>query len=173
MRRQVYRGRVVDFGLEDVQLPNGVQIELEVVRHPGAAAVAAVDEQLRVVLIHQFRHAGGGFLWEIPAGILHPDEEPEACARRELAEEVGLAAGRLDLLGAMLPTPGYSDEHIHLFLGRELTSVPMAREADEVIQSVERIAVVDALAMVRRGEIPDAKTALALFLAGHAVGVSA
>jgi ADP-ribose pyrophosphatase len=172
MRRQVYRGRVVDFGVEEVRLPNGVEVELEVVRHPGAAAVVAIDEQRRVVLIHQFRHAGGGFLWEIPAGILHPGEEPVACAGRELAEEVGLAAGRLELLGAMLPTPGYSDEHIHLFLGRELTSAPMAREDDEVIQSVQRFALADALAMVRRGEIPDAKTALALLLAGHAVGVS-
>ena len=173
MRRQVYRGRVVDFGVEHVRLPNGLDVELEIVRHPGAAAVVAVDEQLRVVLIHQFRHAGGGFLWEIPAGVLHAGEEPVACAHRELAEEVGLAAGRLELLAAMLPTPGYSDERIHLFLGRELTSVPMAREEDEVIQSVERIPLREALAMVRRGEIPDAKTALALLMAGTALGVSA
>ena len=173
MRRQVYQGRVVDFGVEDVRLPNGIDVALEIVRHPGAAAVVAIDDERRVVLIRQFRHAGGGFLWEIPAGVLHPGEEPVACARRELAEEVGLAAGRLDLLGAMLPTPGYSDEHIHLFLGRELASAPMAREADEVIQSVERFALPDALAMVHRGEIPDGKTALALLLAGHLVGVSA
>src|SRR5262245_57109113 len=173
MRRQVYRGRVVDFGVEEVRLPNGVQTELEIVRHPGAAGVVAVDEQLRVVLIHQFRHAGGGFLWELAAGVLQAGEEPVACAHRELAEEVGLAAGRLELLVSMLPTPGYSDERIHLFLGRELTSTAMAREEDEVIQSVERIPLADALAMVRRGEIPDAKTALALLLAGAAVGVAA
>jgi ADP-ribose pyrophosphatase len=172
MRREVYRGRVVDLGIEQVRLPNGADIELEVIRHPGAAGVAAVDEQLRVVLIHQFRHAGGGFVWEIPAGILHPGEQPAACARRELAEEVGLAAARLDLLTAMLPTPGYSDERIHLFLGRELTSAPMAREQDEVIQSVERVPLTDAVAMVRRGDIPDAKTALAVLLAAHAVGVA-
>ena len=173
MRRQVYRGRVVDFGVEKVRLPNGVETELEIVRHPGAAGVVALDEQLRVVLIHQYRHAGGGFLWEIPAGVLQPGEEPVACAQRELAEEVGLAARRLELLVSMLPTPGYSDECIHLFLGRELSSVAMAREEDEVIQSVERIPLADALAMVRRREIPDAKTALALLLAGAAVGVSA
>ena len=173
MRRQVYRGRVVDLGVERVRLPNGAEIELEVIRHTGAAGVAAVDEQLRVVLIHQFRHAGGGFLWEIPAGILHAGEQPAACARRELAEEVGLAAARLDVLTAMLPTPGYSDERIHLFLGRELTPAPMAREHDEVIQSVERVPLADAVSMVRRGEIPDAKTALALLLAAHAVGVAA
>lgn len=173
MRRQVYRGRVVDLGVEEVRLPNGVTTELEIVRHPGAAGVVAVDEQRRVVLIHQFRHAGGGFLWEIPAGVLHPGEEPVACAQRELAEEVGLAAGHLELLAAMLPTPGYSDERIHLFLGRELTSVPMARGDDEVIQSVERIDLPQAIAMVRRGEIPDAKTALALLLAERAVGVPA
>ena len=173
MRQEVYRGRVVDLGIEQVRLPNGVEIELEVVRHAGAAGVAAVDEQLRVVLIHQFRHAGGGFLWEIPAGILQAGEQPAACARRELAEEVGLTAARLDLLTAMLPTPGYSDERIHLFLGRDLTTVPMAREHDEVIESVERVPLPDAVSMVRRGEIPDAKTALALLLAARAVGVAA
>jgi ADP-ribose pyrophosphatase len=169
MRRQVYRGRVVDLGIERVILPNGGETELEVVRHAGAAAVAAVDDDQRVVLIHQYRHAGGGFLWEIPAGVLHGGEAADAGAQRELGEEVGLRATRLERLGTMLPTPGYSDERIHLFLGRGLTPAPVAHEADEVIQRIERIPLGDAVAMVWRGEIPDGKTALALLLAQHAL----
>jgi ADP-ribose pyrophosphatase len=172
MRRQVYRGRVVDLGVERVQLPNGVETELEILRHAGAAAVVPVDAEGRVVLIRQYRHAAGGFLWEIPAGLLHEDEAPVACAQRELSEEAGLAAGRFDVLGAMLPTPGYSDERIHLFLGRDLHEAPMAREEDEVIHRIERMALVTALGMVRGGEIPDGKTALGLLLAAHALGVA-
>jgi ADP-ribose pyrophosphatase len=172
MRRQVYRGRVVDLGIEHVKLPNGVETELEVLRHAGAAAVVAVDEALRVVLMHQYRHAAGGFLWEIPAGLLHEGEAPEACAQRELGEEVGLVAARLERLGTMLPTPGYSDERIHLFLGRGLRETPMAHDGDEVIQRIERVSLDAAVAMVQRGEIPDGKTALALLLAVHALGVA-
>jgi ADP-ribose pyrophosphatase len=171
MRREVYRGRVVDLGIERVALPNGAETELEVVRHAGAAAVAAVDDAGRVVLIEQYRHAGGGFLWEIPAGLLQEGEAPETCAQRELGEEVGLAAVRLERLGTMLPTPGYSDERIHLFLGRGLTEAPIGHEEDEVIQRIERVPLGDAVAMVWRGEIPDGKTALALLLAAHALEV--
>jgi ADP-ribose pyrophosphatase len=172
MRQQVYRGRVVDLGIERVTLPNGVETELEVVRHAGAAAVAAVDDEHLVVLIHQYRHAGGGFMWEIPAGRLHAGEAPERCAQRELGEEVGLAARHLQPLGTMLPTPGYSDERIHLFLGRDLVAAPMAREEDEVIERIERVPLTHAVTMVRRGEIPDGKTALALLLAAHELGVA-
>lgn len=170
MRQAVYRGRVVDLGIERVTLPNGVATELEVVRHAGAAAVAAVDEQRRVILIEQYRHAAGGFLWEIPAGLLHPSEAPEGCARRELAEEVGVAAGRLTPLATILATPGYSDERIHLFLAEDLGAAPMAHEEDEVIRRVERVGLGEALAMVRHGEIVDAKTALALHLAAAVLG---
>jgi len=170
MRRQVYRGRVVDLGIEHVTLPNGVETDLEVLRHAGASAVAAVDEQRRVVLIRQYRHAGGGYLWEIPAGMLSPGEAPEACAQRELAEEVGLRAGRLVALGTMLPTPGYSDECIHLFLARDLEPATMAHEEDEVIEQIERVPLDEALAMVRAGAIVDAKTALGLYRAADALG---
>jgi ADP-ribose pyrophosphatase len=172
MRRQVYRGRVVDLGVERVTLPNGVETELEVLRHAGAAAVVAIDGERRAVLIHQYRHAAGGFLWEIPAGLLHAGEAPEACARRELAEEVGLAAGRLRALGTMWPTPGYSDERIHLFVADELTPASMAHEEDEVIERIERVPLAQAVAMVRRGEIADAKTALGLLWAAAELGTS-
>src|SRR5438132_885043 len=91
MGRQIYKGRIVDLRLERVTLPNGATIELELMHHPGAAAVVALDEQSRVVLLRQYRYAAGGYIWELPAGILDgPDEAPVACAARELREEAGV-----------------------------------------------------------------------------------
>ncbi len=172
MIRQLYKGRIVDLRLEQVTLPNGTTAALEIVHHPGAAAVAAVDAAGQVVLIRQYRHAAGGFIWELPAGVLAaPDEPPEACARRELEEEVGLTAGKLSPLGTILTTPGFADERIHLFLARELAAGRRAQEADEVIAEVRRVALAEALAMVRRGEIVDGKTIAGLFLAAAALGV--
>jgi len=173
MRRQIHRGRVVDLGIEDVTLPSGDTIELEIVRHAGAAAVAAVDDEGRVVLIRQYRHAAGGFIWEIPAGILHAGEAPVVCAARELREEVGLGAGTLAPLGSIMTTPGFTDERIHLFLGRDLTDGETDRDDDEVIDEVRRVPLRDALAMVRGGEIVDSKTIAGLHLAAVELGVLA
>jgi len=173
MRRQVYRGRIVDLGIERATLPNGVEMELEVIRHPGAAAVVAVDAADRVTLIRQFRHAAGGFVWELPAGVLdHPGETPEACAGRELLEETGLRAGRLARLTTILTTPGFTDERIHLFLAQDLQEGPHAPEDDEVIAEIARTPLRDALVMVRRGDIVDSKTICGLHLAAAALGVS-
>lgn len=171
MRRQVYRGRIVDLGIERVVLPNGVEVELEVVRHPGASAVVPVDEASRVVLLRQFRHAVGGFIWEIPAGLPdRPEETPEACALRELVEETGLRAGTLTHLATILTTPGFSDERVHLFLAGALEEEEPRRAHDEVIAEVRRIPLPEALAMVGRGEIVDARTICGLYLAGERLG---
>jgi ADP-ribose pyrophosphatase len=169
--RQIYKGRVVDLRVERVTLPNGSAVDLELMRHAGAAAVAAVDDEGRVVLIRQYRHAAGGYLWELPAGMLAaPDEAPAACAARELREEVGLTAAQLVTLGAVLTTPGFCDERIHLFLARGLGEAEHQREADEVIAEVARVPMAEALAMVRAGAIVDAKTIAGLFLAAAALG---
>jgi ADP-ribose pyrophosphatase len=154
---QIYKGRIVDLRLEEAVLPNGLAITMEVVRHPGAAAVVAVSEQNEVTLIRQYRYAAGGFIWEIPAGKLDGDESPEQCAARELREEAGLAAGELTRLGAIYTAPGFCDEKIHLFLARRLTPAVQALEADEVL-TVERVPLPQALAMIRSGVIEDAKT---------------
>jgi len=173
MRREVYRGRIVDLGLERVTLPNGTEVDLEVVRHQGASAVAAVDDAGCVALIRQFRHAAGGFIWELPAGVLdHPGEAPEVCAGRELLEETGLRAARLTHLATILTTPGFTDERIHLFLGQELRTERAARQDDEVIAEVRSLPLRDALAMVRGGEIVDAKTICGLHLAAARLGVT-
>jgi len=172
VRRQIYRGRIVDLGIEGVTLPNGAQVELEVVRHQGASAVVAVDDAERVVLIRQFRHAAGGLIWELPAGVLdHPDETPEACAARELLEETGLRAGRLTRLATVLTTPGFTDERIHLFLAQGLREEQAAPGHDEVIAEISRTPLREALAMSRRGDIVDSKTICGLYLAAAALGV--
>jgi len=160
--RDVYRGRIVHLTVEDVTLPNGHVTPLEIVRHPGAAAVATLDEQGRVTLIRQYRHAVGGYLWEVPAGKLDPGETPATCAARELAEEVGLAARELEHLGSIVTCPGFCDEVIHLFVATGLRRVATNLGADEIIEEVTPIALRDALAMIRRGEIRDAKTIAAL-----------
>src|SRR5262245_36390522 len=107
----IYEGRIVNLRLERVTLPNGATVTLEVMRHKGASAVAAVDESRRVWLIRQYRHAAGGYLWELPAGVLSsPDEPPAACAVRELREETGIAAREWTHLGSIFTTPGFCDE---------------------------------------------------------------
>ena len=172
MRRRVYRGRLVDLGIERVTLPNGAEVDLEIIRHRGAAAVVAVDEAERVTLLRQFRHAAGGYVWELPAGVLdRPGESPADCARRELLEEAGLRAGRLTPLGTILTTPGFTDERIHLFLAQDLHQEAHAHERDEVIADIAHPPLREGLAMVRRGDIVDSKTICGLHLAGATLGV--
>ena len=173
MSRQIYRGRIIDLRLERVSLPNGHSVELELMHHPGASAVAAVDDAGHVVLIRQYRHAAGGYIWELPAGILaSPDEPPAACAARELREETGLVAAELRHLGTIFTTPGFCDERIHLFLARQLTEDAHAHEDDEVIAEIARIPLPQALARIRDGEIVDGKTIAGLHLAAAALGLT-
>ena len=169
MTQQIYKGRIVHLELEEVTLPNGVRVTLEVVRHPGAAAVVAIDADERVVLEKQFRHAAGGYIWEVPAGTLDPGEDPAACAIRELREETGLIASEWQALGSIVTAPGFCDERIHLFLARGLSSVAAQLDHDEVL-TVERVALREALDMIRRDEIQDAKSIAALHRASVALG---
>ena len=145
--REIYKGRVVDLRLEEVDLPNGQS----------------------VTLIRQFRHAAGGYIWEVPAGTLGPGEAPEACARRELREETGLIANAWTALGSILTTPGFCDERIHLFLARELADEVQSLDPDEVL-TVTRVPMQRALEMVRSGEIDDAKSIAALHRAAVELG---
>lgn len=173
MGRQIYKGRIVDLRVEQVTLPNGTTVDLELMHHPGASAVVAVDDDRRVVLIRQYRHAAGGYIWELPAGILAtPEEPPERCAARELAEETGVEARVLSHLGTIFTTPGFCDERIHLFLARGLRQAAHRHEADEVIAEITRLPLADALAMVRRGEIVDGKTIAGLHLAAAALATA-
>ena len=168
-RRIGYQGTFLTIWQEEVELPDGRSIELDVVRHPGAAAIVPFENETDVVLIRQFRHAAGGTLLEVPAGKLE-DETPEICAARELEEEVGRRAGRLEPLGSILTTPGFTDEVIHLFAAFDLESVPTRHESDEVIEVVQ-MPLRDAVDLIWRGELRDAKSALALLHASHRYGV--
>ena len=167
--RRVYTGRVISLDVDHVRFPDGSSGELEMVRHPGASAIvpflsdpAGADPQ--ILLIKQYRYAANGYLYEIPAGRLDANESPEECARRELQEETGCIAERMDRLTAMYTTPGFTDERIHLFLASGLTRGPAKRDSDEFME-VEAMTLSSALQMVGRGEISDAKTALGLLYA--------
>jgi ADP-ribose pyrophosphatase len=167
--RIVHRGRSITVQVEEVALPTGRTAVLDMVRHPGASAVVPFEDAHTVLLIRQFRHAAGGFIWEIPAGKLDGDS-PEVCAHKELAEEAGRRAGRLVPLLSTYTTPGFTDEVIHLFAAFDLTPVPQQLEHDEVIEVVPT-PLARALEMIYAGELRDAKSALALLLAARHVGV--
>lgn len=154
---------------EKVTLPNGREIALDIVRHPGAAAVVPFVSDDEVLLIRQFRHAAGGPILEVPAGKLDAAEPPEVCAARELEEEAGQRAGRLQELGWIWTTPGFTDERIFLFAAFDLTAVPPRPEDDEVIEVV-RLPLGRALEMVWRSELNDGKSAMALLHAAHRLG---
>ena len=159
--KTVYKGRVVTLNLETVTLPNGVSVELEVVRHPGAAAIVPLKDDHTVILIRQYRLAAGGYIYEIPAGKLHPGEDPADCATRELEEEIGYRAGRLDKVATFFTAPGFTDEVMHLYVARDLALGAQALDSDEVLEIVE-ISLEKALAYILDGTIRDAKTIIGL-----------
>ena len=169
-RRVLWEGSVGSFGLDTVVLPGGQEAELAILKHPGAAAVVPFLDRDHVVLLRQFRHAAGGTIWEVPAGKLDRGEDPYACAARELTEETGYRAGRLERTGAIFTTPGFTDERIHLFAAFDLEPVAQRLEADEIIEVV-RVRLGRALEMIWSGELRDAKSALALLHAAHRTGL--
>lgn len=163
-REVVRKGRVFDFTVETVTLPNGNRLNMDIIRHPGAAAIVAVDDKERILMLQQYRHAAGGTLWEIPAGTLEENEDPLNCARRELVEEAGCNAGDWLKLGTIIPVPGYSDEKIHIFLARALKEARQHLDPDEIIQ-VRRLSLTEVVRMIVNGEVKDAKTMAGLMLA--------
>jgi len=167
-RRLVHAGRAIQVYVEQARLPDGRVVELDVLRHPGASAIVPFVSDEDVLLIRQYRHAAGGMILEVPAGKLD-GEAPEVCAARELEEEAGQRAGRLEALGWIWTTPGFTDEKIHLFAAFDLSPVPQRLEHDELIELV-RVPLARALEMVWSGELRDAKSALALVQAAHRLG---
>jgi ADP-ribose pyrophosphatase len=173
--RRVYSGRVINVDVDTVRFPDGSQGNLEMIRHPGAAAIVPcasdpAGPDPAILMIRQFRYAAGGPLWEIPAGTLAPGELPEACARRELLEEAGVTAGRIERMTSVWTTPGFTDEVIHLYWAQDLTRSEATPEPDEFIEVVAR-PLSEVLDGVRSGEIRDAKTIVAiLYMAGFILG---
>jgi ADP-ribose pyrophosphatase len=161
MIRNIYTGKVVTLNVDRVTLPNGVEVELETIRHPGAAAIVPVKADGTVVLIRQFRHAAGGYIYEIPAGKLHPGEDPLDCASRELEEEIGYRAISYELLSSIFTAPGFADEVIHLYKATGLTKGHQQLDQDEVLEVVE-MSLADAIKRIVDGTIRDAKTIVGL-----------
>ncbi|MEW5865300.1 MAG: NUDIX hydrolase [Bacillota bacterium] len=160
----VYRGRILTLRVDEVGLPSGSRSMREVVEHPGGVAVVAVDADRRVILVRQYRYPVKEALWEIPAGKLDPGEDPRECALRELEEETGYRAGRLEKAVSFYTSPGFSDEMLHLFFATDLAPGDERPDEDEIVET-SRVSP-DALDdMIQRGDIRDGKTLLGLFLA--------
>ncbi len=163
-KTSIFKGRIIHLNIETVKLPDGRQFELEIVHHPGGAAVVAFDQQEHVCLLRQYRHAADEWLWELPAGKLDPGEDPIETARRELQEEAGIHSVSWDSLGSLTTSPGVFDEVVYLFLARDLEPVDRGTEDDELIE-VHWLPLATAIDWACSGKIIDAKTLIGLFRA--------
>ena len=164
--RRVYSGRVIQLDVDTVRFPDGSTGEMELFRHSGAAAIVPVltpGADPEILLIRQYRYAADGEIWEVPAGRLDDGEAPESCARRELLEETGARAERLERLTTIYPTPGFCDERIHLFAahGVRVDAGAVRREQDEFMQVVP-LPLSRVLGMIEKGDIVDGKTICAV-----------
>lgn len=165
-RVTAYQGRVFKLVTENITLANGISLDMDIIRHPGAAAIIPFIRSDTVLLIKQYRHAVGGYIWEIPAGTLDMGETAIACAKRELIEETGYAGDEWQKLGEITPVPGYSDERIYVFLSTSLVHAGQKLDKDEMLD-VHEVKFNDAIKMIYQGEIQDSKTICGLFLAMH------
>jgi ADP-ribose pyrophosphatase len=165
-RETIYEGCILSLHRDKVRLENGGEAFREIIEHSGGVAVLASPDGENILLVRQYRHAAGSELLELPAGKLEKGEEPALCALRELEEETGYRAQRVEFLGRYYATPGYDAEVLHLYRAYGLTPAAQALDADEFL-SVVQMPCGEALAAVRDGRIIDAKTALALLLAGE------
>jgi ADP-ribose pyrophosphatase len=161
MTKNIYTGHVVTLNIDTVDLPNGVTVDLEVVRHPGAAAIVPMKDAETVIMIRQFRHAADGFIYEIPAGKLHPGEDPRECAARELEEEIGYTSRSFVHLSSIFTAPGFTDEVIHIYQATRLEKGEQRLDRDEVLEVVE-LPLKEAIAKIEEGAIRDAKTIVGL-----------
>ncbi len=163
-REYPYRGRILNLRVDTVRIPNGTETIREVVEHPGAVVIAAIDFDGRVLFVKQYRHAVGRELLELPAGTLERNEPPETAARRELKEETGYTAGRWELLTSFFSSPGILTEEMHVYLARDLAEGTVEPMEDEDLR-LEQVLLSEALKQVGSGEIVDAKSIVGLLLA--------
>jgi ADP-ribose pyrophosphatase len=159
----IYPGRAFTIRRDTLRLPDGHETILDIVEHIGSVIIVPMDADGNILFVRQYRHAAGLDLLELPAGTLDDGEAPEACAHREIREETGMAAGKLEYLGGFYLAPGYSTEFMHVYLATDLHSDPLEADADEFL-SVEHIPLAEALELAENGGIPDAKSLAAFFL---------
>lgn len=160
----LYSGRAFDVRRDQVEFPSRYKTTYDIVVHIGAVAMVPIDSDGQIILVRQYRHSAGKMLLELPAGTLDEGEEPEACAQRELREEIGMAPGSLEKLGDFFLAPGYSTERMYIYLARDLSAEKLEGDEDENLEVV-RMSAEAAFAAIRSGEIEDAKTIVGLFLA--------
>jgi ADP-ribose pyrophosphatase len=168
--RKVFEGRVFSVVVESITTKKGGQIDMEVVRHPGSVVLIPVTDDGQVVLVRQYRHAIGRSAWELPAGTLKPNEEPQKAAARECHEEIGLVPARLEPLGAYFPTPGYCDEEMNFYKATGLREPgPDEKAEQDEDEDIEKrsFALEEIRAMIRSGEVIDLKTVAGLALLGR------
>jgi 8-oxo-dGTP pyrophosphatase MutT (NUDIX family) len=164
----VFTGRVLQVNVEEVRLPNDHVATLDMVHHPGGAAIVALDDGGRICLVRQYRHAANGYIWEIPAGKIDHQEPPLQTAKRELEEEAGRLAQEWRSLGDFLPSPGFLTEVVHLFLATGLSEVSNRLEASEVLEA-HWLPFEQVMQMAQSGELRDGKTLAALLRASAQV----
>lgn len=167
--RRAFTGRAFSVRLDEVESPSGRRWTLEAVEHPGAVAIVALLPDREIVLVKQTRYAVGRVLLEIPAGTLEPPESPEACARRELAEEAGYGARTWERLATFYPAPGFSNEEMHMFLAADLYPASANREEEDL--TVHRVPLTVARQLVATGEIRDAKSIIGILLTAERFGI--
>jgi ADP-ribose pyrophosphatase len=160
----VHQGRVFEVRVDQVRLQDGSLTTLDIVDHPDAVTLLPLDEQGRLWLVRQYRHAARTELLELPAGAMEEGEPAEACAHREVREEIGMSAGQLEKVGEFFLSPGYSTEYMYVYLATGLQPDPLEADEDEFL-SVETIPIAEVYRLAQEGRIQDSKSLAALLLA--------
>jgi ADP-ribose pyrophosphatase len=161
--KNIFSGKAFQLQIDSVQAPNGMVMQLEIIKHPSAVTILPVEDG-NIWFVRQYRHAAGLELLELPAGTLEPDEKPLVCAHREIREEIGMSAREMKEIGAFYLAPGYSSEFLYAYLATGLDAAPLPGDADEFIQ-VEVIPIDKAFFMAENGQFNDGKTLATLMLA--------
>lgn len=165
----IFNGKVFDIRRDTLRRSDGQLSQVDVVEHGGAVTMLPIDNDGLIWFVRQYRHPVKQFLLELPAGTLEQGEDPSLCAERECREEIGVKPGQLTYLGRCYLAPGYTSEENHLFLARDLVPAPLPADADEQIE-IEKYTLAEVQAMIAAGELIDAKTIVALYMARHSLG---
>lgn len=166
--RPIYDGKVFDIVEAEIR-QDDIQYKREIVVHKGSVVILPVFGDGRIALVRQYRHAAGAFLLEIPAGTLNPGEDPALGAARELEEEIGVRAEKIEKLSEFWVSPGFLTEKMHLYMATGLADVGQKLESDEIL-TIEKYSFPEAFELVRSGQIDDAKTLIAILTAGPRFG---
>jgi ADP-ribose pyrophosphatase len=169
-RKTIYEGRVVTFDVLDVTTQSGLVVTREVIQHPGAVAIVALDADKNIVLVKQHRTAAGQYLVELPAGTLEAGENPVDCAIRELQEEAGYKPNRIEAMGGFFVAPGYTTEYIHLFLAQDLVESKLPEDDDESFEII-KLPLSQAVTDATDGRIIDAKTLIGILCVARLLGI--